>query len=314
MWKVYARPVLVMSRCLGFTYCRYDGAIIEDSFLERLKAHVQAITICPEVDIGMGVPRKPLHIMWEDEGLQLYQAESGHYFTGAMERYAEETLSSLHGVDGFVLKSKSPSCALRDAKIMSDKEGRNLIGYGGGFFGSRVLARYAHLAVADEELLRDRDLREHFLTKLFLLARFRWVKDSGSVDELLRFHEENRLLFAIHGRQLNEKLNEIMNRREGETVPNVLKAYAVRLGELLKETPQKEKLIQVFERTLEVFSPLLSSQEKSYFRKLLEGYSEGSQGLHLLRAKMREWVERLGIDTFKHQTFFQPYPEELSFA
>ena len=57
------KPRIVVSRCLGFDHCRYNGDVIKDDFVEALTPFVEYITVCPEVEIGLGVPRKPIRLI-----------------------------------------------------------------------------------------------------------------------------------------------------------------------------------------------------------------------------------------------------------
>ncbi|MEM0368849.1 MAG: DUF523 domain-containing protein, partial [Desulfurococcaceae archaeon] len=63
----YHRPIILISECLGVKPVRYDGNIIYDNFIEMLKKYVDIYPVCPEVGIGLGVPRNPL-ILYEESG------------------------------------------------------------------------------------------------------------------------------------------------------------------------------------------------------------------------------------------------------
>ena len=79
-----SKPTVVVSRCLGFDHCRYNGDVIMDKFVERLKPYVNYITVCPEVEIGLGVPRKPIRLVMENDILDIYQPDSGNTYTKEM--------------------------------------------------------------------------------------------------------------------------------------------------------------------------------------------------------------------------------------
>ena len=84
-----------------------------------------------------------------------------------MERFCDEFLSALDPakVDGFILKSRSPSCALTDAK-MYNTNGETPVGTGPGLFGAAVLRRFPRHPVADEEQLTDPKAREKFMERI----------------------------------------------------------------------------------------------------------------------------------------------------
>jgi len=107
--RVFEKPKVVLSRCLGFEKCRWNGETIPDSFIEQLKPFVDFLTVCPEVKIGLGVPRKPIRLVREGDEVILYQPATERRYTSEMVEFTEEFLSSLEDVDGFILKFRSPT-------------------------------------------------------------------------------------------------------------------------------------------------------------------------------------------------------------
>jgi uncharacterized protein YbbK (DUF523 family) len=56
------KPLLVVSRCLGFEACRYDGSGISERFVAKLAPFVQFMPVCPEAEIGLETPRLPVRL------------------------------------------------------------------------------------------------------------------------------------------------------------------------------------------------------------------------------------------------------------
>ena len=116
------KPILVVSKCLGFDKCRYDGSMIENEFIEKLKKYVEIIPFCPEVQCGLSIPRDTLRIVELDEKKELIQLKTERNLTNEIINSSEKFLSDLKEIDGFILKCKSPSCGVKDAKIYSSIE------------------------------------------------------------------------------------------------------------------------------------------------------------------------------------------------
>ncbi|MDD4858406.1 MAG: DUF523 domain-containing protein, partial [Candidatus Krumholzibacteria bacterium] len=112
-----ARPTVVVSKCLGFAACRYNGLGISSDFVKALMPDVDFVPVCAEVEIGLGVPREPIRVASGPNGLRLLQPSTGLDVTERMVRFARTFLESLSAVDGFILKSRSPSCGVRDVKV-----------------------------------------------------------------------------------------------------------------------------------------------------------------------------------------------------
>ena len=138
----YHSPTIVFSRCLGFDSCRYNGQSISDPAVESLKKHVNAVTVCPEVEIGLGVPRDPIRIILLNGEYRLYQPASGRDVTYEMRAFTDRFLDSLGEVDGFVLKYGSPSCGPRGVKVYDGYSVNKRPLAGPGFFGGRVVERF----------------------------------------------------------------------------------------------------------------------------------------------------------------------------
>ncbi|MBU8922936.1 MAG: DUF523 domain-containing protein [Bacteroidales bacterium] len=168
-----SRPKVVVSSCLEFDSCRYDGQKVSSPAVLHLRKHVEFIPVCPELEMGLGVPRDPIRIVRSPGGLCLIQPATGKDFTGEMKAFVGSFLDSVGEVDGFILKNRSPSCGIGDVKIYSGVDAESPSGKGCGFFGSEVLRRFGHLVVEAEERLNDSELREHFLAKLVALHRSR---------------------------------------------------------------------------------------------------------------------------------------------
>lgn len=177
---MYPIPRLVISRCLELEACRYDGASIRAPWVRRLRPFVELVPVCPEVAIGLGVPRDPVRLVTlggPADPPRMVQPATGRDLTEAMTGFSRAFLDRLAPVDGFLLKSRSPSCGLGDTKLYSGAGDEEPSGRGAGLFARAVLERFGDLAVTDEERLGDPAARHRFLSELFDHARRRLARD-----------------------------------------------------------------------------------------------------------------------------------------
>jgi uncharacterized protein YbbK (DUF523 family) len=170
------KPIVVVSKFIEFESVRWNSQIISSDFVRKLRHCVTFISVCPEVEIGLHVPRDPLRVVSSDRRLKLVQPNTQLDVTNRMLKFADSFLDSLPEVDGFILKSSSPSCALKDAKIYPDRQEPASTARGPGFFGKRVSKKYPHLAIEDERRLASPQIAEHFLRKIFASTRSRHVR------------------------------------------------------------------------------------------------------------------------------------------
>lgn len=181
------RPRVVVSQCLGFAAVRYDGQALRSGFVEALRDHVEFVQVCPEVGIGLGVPRDPIRIEVTAGGraagdVRLVQPSTGRELTDKMHAFAETFLEEVRPVDGFILKSRSPSCGIADAKRFEPGAKDPIEGLGPGLFARAVLERFPHAAVEDEARLADPGHRHRFLTRLWAVARRREARSEGASE------------------------------------------------------------------------------------------------------------------------------------
>lgn len=158
------KPRIIISRCLGFDACRYDGSTVRSEIVKQLPESVSVITVCPEVDIGMKVPRKPINLRKMGDDIRVIQTGTLIDYSQELTRYAEETLVSFEEVDAFILKCNSPSCGIGSTKLF-DSEGKSIIGYVDGVFTKIAQEKYPKALFIDEKMLSDMGLKK-FLTKI----------------------------------------------------------------------------------------------------------------------------------------------------
>lgn len=157
------KPKIVISACLGFAFCRYDGGKDKFPFPGNIKSKIKFLPVCPEKGIGLGVPRLPIRIVQKkaeggkrkaESGLRLIQTKTGLDLTSKIKKWRKDFLKKIKGVSGFVLKSGSPCCAVCDAKVYSEGKGRRVLKKGKGFFAEEILKKFPKEAVIDEKRLK----------------------------------------------------------------------------------------------------------------------------------------------------------------
>ena len=306
----FPRPRIVVSRCLGFDHCRWNGLMASSDVVRLLREYVEFLPVCPEVEIGLGVPRDPVRIIrGAGGGPRLVQPASGGDYTGEMTAHVAELLDSLSQVDGFVLKSRSPTCGIKDVKHYHSIERGAGADVGAGFLGAAVRERFAHLAVEDEGRLTNYGLRHHYLTQIFSFAAMRQVAAIGTVGAWVQFQAENKLLLMAYSQQEMRALGRIVANREGLSASQVTAAYREHFYQALSRPPRSTSHINVLMHAFGYFE--LSGGEKRYFLECLEDYRAGRIPLSVCIAIVYAWIVRFEQAYLAQQRYFAPYPEDL---
>lgn len=309
--RTFARPKVVSSRCIEFDACRYDGQMIQSDFVKTIKPLVDFLPICPEFEMGLGIPRQPIRMVKQKGEIKLIQPSSNLDLTDRMRRFSDSFLTSVGEVDGFILKFRSPSCGLKDVRVYPGTGREPPTSKSPGFFGSAVLRRFPGLAVEDEGRLRNLRIRDRFLTKLYTLASFREARDSADAGELVRFHTQNKLLLMAHCQQEARVLGRIAANHRAMGFERSAALYFEHLQRVLSKNPRPDTNINVLMRTMGRFSNDLSTEERQQFQEILAGYKEGRAPLSAPASIVMSWIARFDNEYLRAQTFFAPYPKEL---
>jgi uncharacterized protein YbbK (DUF523 family) len=195
------RPRVGVSACLVGQRVRYDGGHKREAFVAGTLARlVELVPVCPEVEVGMGTPRPPVQLIRIGSGVRMIDPASGADHTGAMRRFTARRIAALarERLDGYVLKSGSPSCGPAHVPIHPARGGRPRR-RGRGLFAAALLATWPGLPVEDERGLREPARRVHFLTRVFAHHRVRrFFAGRWSIGALVAVHARERLLLTGH--------------------------------------------------------------------------------------------------------------------
>lgn len=309
--KSFPKPRVVVSRCLGFDACRYDGSILRDRLIELLEPHVEFVDVCPEAQIGLGTPRLPLRLVQVGDERRLLQPGTDTDATGDMRKFTEAFLDTAGKVDGFLLKSRSPSCGISDVKIYATAERSAAIGKGAGLFASAIREHFSASAFEDEARLGNFGLREHFLIKLFTLARYRESVTKGVVSAMTDFHASHKFILMAYHQQAMREMGRILANSERRSWQTMEIAYREKLLAALARPARRASHCNVLEHSLGYVSEGLAGGERRHFLATLERYRKGRLPLSGVLAVVRSWIARFGQPYLAQQHYFEPFPEDL---
>ncbi len=161
-----ARIPVGISACLLGERVRYDGAHKHAAWTDDLADRVAWIPVCPEVGAGFGTPRPPVTLTGDPTAPRMVTVDGSRDVTDALLAFAAAELARLEPADlcGFVLKSKSPSCGLRDIPAG-----------GAGLFARALARKFPDLPVADDVELATAAGRDEFLARVVARARQRGI-------------------------------------------------------------------------------------------------------------------------------------------
>jgi uncharacterized protein YbbK (DUF523 family)/uncharacterized protein YbgA (DUF1722 family) len=306
----YPKPVVVVSRCLEFEPVRYNGQVIPCTIVKELEPFVKYIKVCPEYEVGLGVPRDPIRIVQQKEGLRLIQPKTKEDITDKMNKFTLDFIEKLPEVDGFIFKADSPTIGLRNIKIYSGIEKAPVVKRGHGFFAGQLLERYPDYPMEEDNRLRNNTIRHHFLTKLFIFAGFREIRKSKNIEGLEKFHNENHFLFGLYNPELIHKGKKNLENKDKDFI-RIVEEYFILIKKYFKSHPNSTNYIRVWKEMIKYFGSKISTSEKKYFNNILIKFQKNMICETGVNEIIRSFALRFSDDFIENQTIFNPYPEEL---
>ncbi|MCB0278334.1 MAG: DUF1722 domain-containing protein, partial [Calditrichaeota bacterium] len=239
----FPKPKLIVSRCLEFDSCRYNGQKIPNNFVSLLKDYVDFVPVCPEMEIGLGVPRDTIQIRKVNSDYDLYQSKTGLSLGRKMSQFSSEFISAQFDIDGAILKSKSPSCGIRGIHVYNQNgktsEKR------AGFFAAELHRQLPGIASEDEGRLNNAVIREHFLTKLYTIRLFKDIAMEKSINALVRFQAENKYLFMTYNQNQMRQLGRLIANHEKKKIAQVIDECEPVIHKILAQSPRRQSVVNV---------------------------------------------------------------------
>jgi uncharacterized protein YbbK (DUF523 family)/uncharacterized protein YbgA (DUF1722 family) len=308
--KAYARPRVVVSKCLEFDACRYNGDVIYNDVIKKLMEYVDFVPVCPEVEIGLGTPRETIRIVKQGEDHLLLQPSTKRDVTKAMTLFSENYIAGVKDTDGFILKTRSPSCGIKEVKVYASTEKGPAIGHASGLFGGKVAEFFSHLAVEEEGRLNNFTIRDRFYTKLFTLASFRRLLPKG-LNAVAEFHKKNYYLLMAYSRPTLKAMNRILKNAHKNGEATTVELYGKALHKLFNRAARNDSNRSVAREIFSKFEARLSEREVAFFEELLQKYGNKKEPFSSITTLLKSHAIRFDDNEVLQQTFFAPYPEIL---
>tara|TARA_Y100001970_G_scaffold219373_1_gene269155 strand:+ start:684 stop:1637 length:954 start_codon:yes stop_codon:yes gene_type:complete len=306
----FIKPKIIISKCLEFDACRYDGQIINNKYIKILKKYIDFKHICPEVEIGMDIPRDAIRLIKNKNDLEkkLYQPKTKKYFTTKMNSFSKKYLEQINTIDGFILKSDSPSCGINTAKIYPKTGNVAAEGRESGLFASHILSMFPDHPKEEEKRLNNVFIREHFYTSIFSIADFRKVE---TVDSLYKYHAKHKYLFMSYNQLLMRKMGQIAASANKKNIKCTITKYHKVLLKLFRRKSRIPSNINTHMHVMGYFKKMLSHKEKMHFLDILEQYRNKQIPISSVNSILLSWINRFGNKYLEKQSFFEPFPKEL---
>lgn len=307
----FFKPNIIISKCLNFEKCRYNWDRINDSFLDKLWKFVNYIPVCPEVAIWLWTPRATIRIVQDWEKNELIQPKTWANLTEKMHKFSQDFLKSQKEIDWFIMKSASPSCWIKDIKVYEKKSNLCIWRIWKWLFVENIDDIFAKIPKEMDWRLKNFQLREEFLAKIFCLAEFREIKKNKKISELVDFQAKNKYLFMLFSPKIQKDLWLLIANYDKNNLEEILEKFEKNLLELFLTQTKKWKMINVLLHIFWYFKKEINEREKKFFLKSVNKYQSWVASLSSVTDLLKMFAERFEKEYILNQSILNPFPEDL---
>lgn len=311
--KLATGPIRIgISTCLLGERVRHDGGHKRDRFLTAtLGRFVEWVPVCPEVEIGMGIPREPIQLVQRQGDIHVVGVRTGVDHTDTLQAYSRRRVKELadEGLSGYILKQDSPSCGLERVRVHRDRG--PAIRSGRGLFASVLAERFPNLPIAEEGQLYDPRLREHWIERVWAYHRLQalWTA-RWRIDDLVRFHTAHQLTLLVHCPQSYQRLVRLIARARALSRAELRKRYERGFMMTLAVRATRSRHASVLRHVLGYFSDRLDDAVRRELRDCIQEYRLGLIPLIVPVALVAHYVRMFALDELKSQVYFTPHSTE----
>ncbi len=304
---------LGVSSCLLGQEVRFDGGHKRDRFVtDLLGAFVEWVPVCPEVEVGMGIPRPALRLVRQGDAVRVREIKSGRDHTRSMRRFAARRVRELRSLElcGYILKKDSPSCGMTRVKVYAGKGAARRDG--AGLYASALTQAFPNLPVEEEGRLNDPMLRENFVERVFAYQRLRGLFHGRWTNgQVVAFHTAHKLQLMAHAPVVYRELGRLVAELQGTPRAAFRRRYASGFMEGLARLATRGRNANVLQHAAGHLKKQLEAASRAELAQLIHDYRKGLVPLVVPITLIRHHVRHRGIEYLRGQVFLEPHPAEL---
>ncbi|MBK6961349.1 MAG: DUF1722 domain-containing protein [Gammaproteobacteria bacterium] len=302
-----------ISSCLLGEAVRHDGGHKRNPYiLETLGRFFDLQPFCPEVAIGLGVPRPPVRLVQVAGGGVRARGvrDAALDVTEPLEACAQAQHAWHASLCGYILKKNSPSCGAMGVRIHGeDSEPSERTG--AGLYAARLMANFPLLPVEDEDRLADPALRENFVRRVYVLRRWREALAAGiSARVLTDFHARHKLILMSHAQNDYRALGRVAA-GTGDLASRA-EAYIQGAMTTLKKPATRGNHVNVLQHIQGYLKRALGREDKAELVAVIARYRSGEVPLSAPIAVLKHHFRNAPDPFIARSWYLDPEPGELA--
>jgi uncharacterized protein YbgA (DUF1722 family)/uncharacterized protein YbbK (DUF523 family) len=298
-----------ISSCLLGQEVRFDGGHKRDAYIVgTLSNYFEFHPFCPEVAIGLGVPRPSLHLVKINNTIRCVGIKDPELdVSDRLRDYAKQQKVSYAGLCGYILKKDSPSCGMERVKVYSGNQPHR---DGFGIYAQEMMRNNPLLPVEEEGRLGDPGLRENFIQRVYVLYRWQRLLAEGlSSPSLMRFHARHKLIIMSHADY--REMGQLLAGLSKDNLLQVAEHYILQLMNTLKTVVSRSNHVNVLQHIQGYLKNELSADDKAELREIIERYRAGEIPLIVPLTLLKHHFRKSPDPYIEESYYMSPYPQEL---
>ena len=301
-----------ISSCLLGEKVRFDGQHQRDEFVEKtLGQYFEFRAFCPEVAIGLGIPRRPIRLVAIDDAVRCVSTVDATLdYTQDLRDTANEQASWQQALCGYILKKSSPSCGMERVKVYDgDRPRRD----GVGIYAATLMENFPNLPVEEEGRLGDPVLRENFIQRVYVLSRWRALESEGlTVRGLVTFHARHKLILMSHCLNAYRALGPLVAGANKENLQDTAKRYISELMAALKHRATRGRHVNVLQHIQGYLKQHLDADDKAELSDSIAQYLRAQVPLIVPITLLNHYFRKHPNDYIRDSWYMRPYPATMS--
>ncbi len=303
-----------ISSCLLGEEVRFNGGHKHSSLCtSELGKYFDFKSVCPEMGIGLGVPRKPIRLVGDPNNPRAVGSDHPYIdVTDRLQAYGEKTLPHLKDICGYIFMKGSPSCGVFRVKVYRDN-GMPNENPGSGIFASVIMENYPLLPVEEAGRLTDPVLKENFINRIFAYYHWQQLKNEGlKISKILNFHSRYKYSLMAHSAYSCSKLGRMLANAGSIDIEKLGDAYFTLFMQTLARKATRKTNTNVLMHLQGYLKTKLNRKETATLGEVIEQYRRGILPMIVPVTLMKGLFRSHPNSYIEQQAFFRPYPEDLS--
>ena len=300
-----------ISSCLLGNKVRFDGGHKQSKYcVEVLSQYFDFQTLCPEMAIGLGSPRKAIRLIRDEDIIRVVASDGSFDVTDKLVQYGKRTSPLLGQLSGYIFCAKSPSCGIERVTVYQ-KDSKQGNREGVGVFAAQIMKDHPLLPVEEDGRLNDPLLRENFITRV--LAYHQWlslVRNGITKAALINFHARHKYLLMAHYPALYSKLGPMLGGNE-QPLEEVSQEYISGFMAALKHLPNRKGHTNTLQHLQGYFKRHLNSAQRVDLANQIDKYRQGLLPLMVPITLIKHFLTLYPDPYLEQQVYLNPHPEAL---